>query len=125
MKRHARLRPRGIASLDGAAQRQTRPDDESEQAARGASYDPHPAAAELACVVDQRGVRAGCVTSSAPIDPVAVGGASSAVDPATAAYVARSAGRAPDHRRELRALRTARARRLAIALALARGARLE
>jgi hypothetical protein len=59
------------------------------------------------------------------IDPVALGCAGIAVDPAAAAYVAPCAAIEPDHGRALRALRTTRARRLAIAAAMARGARLE
>lgn len=105
MKRRARLRPRGTLRRDDALPGPERDDDRRGELDRefGTAIDSPQAGHTL------RGLH--------------VGDGGIAVDAVVAAGVAGVARVATDHGRELRALRTARARRLAIALGLARGAR--
>jgi hypothetical protein len=147
MKRRARLRLRGVWRLDGAL-RWKLGLDAAERAELGAcchgSHADIPIGAAIA--VDAAGAAQGFTDEAARVGG---GCADTAVDAAvpapdifdelarvalglrvgigtsTAMLAPRSAAIDRDHGRALRALRTTRARRLAIALALARGTRLE
>jgi hypothetical protein len=113
MKRRARLRPRGTL---------VRPDDPPAAPARDDDRhtDPRSAHTMDGWLVDRARNAIDSPEAARIADGLLVGDGGLSVAAGVAASVARAA---VDHGRALRALRTARARRLAIALGLARAAR--
>src|SRR5262249_11321376 len=131
MKRRARLRPRGTQVRPGDAPSAPAPDDDR----RGPCWELGGGLADQTCnaidspegpsvapvwLADQGGNAIGSPEAPRDAQGMQVGDGGMLIAAGVAAGMARGGA---DHGRALRALRTARARRLAIALGLARAAR--